>query len=250
MNFLELFDISERIIELVNPTSPEKIRTIGQMAGLQPGQRVIEFGCGYGEVLKLWAEQFGISGIGIELREKAVIRARQKMAANGLADRIEIVHASGAEYQHPLQAFDLAACVGASFIWGGYRQALQALRRAMHPNGKIIIGEPFWQQANVPPEFAQNQADIHTRLQLWQISREEGFDIMYMLAASPDDWDRYEAANWYGLVQWLEENPEHPERGDVIQRLHNSQEEYFRYGREHFGWALFLLNPIHYRQEG
>ena len=64
MNFLDLVDISERNIELVNPTSPEKIVRVGQAAGLRPGQRIVEFGCGYGEVLALWAVHFGISGLG------------------------------------------------------------------------------------------------------------------------------------------------------------------------------------------
>jgi len=44
MKFLELKDISERYIELVNPTSPQKVLTIGQMASLKVGSRVIDFG--------------------------------------------------------------------------------------------------------------------------------------------------------------------------------------------------------------
>jgi hypothetical protein len=61
--------------------------------------------------------------------------------------------------------------------------------------------------------------------------------------ASHDDWDTYEAGNWYGLSRLIEENPAHPERQDVIDHLHESQSEYFRYGREYFGWAIYLLTP-------
>ena len=42
-------------MELVNTTATQKILTIGQMAGLKQGSRVIDFGCGFGEVLSLWA---------------------------------------------------------------------------------------------------------------------------------------------------------------------------------------------------
>ena len=55
MKFLELKDISERYMRLLNPCSPEKIVKIGQMAGLEPGNRVIDFGAGFGESLALWA---------------------------------------------------------------------------------------------------------------------------------------------------------------------------------------------------
>jgi len=247
MNFLDLYDIAERQIELVNPTSPEKIITIGRFAGMVPGKTVIDFGCGYAEPLVLWTEAFGISGIGIEIRQKAVQRARLKIADHGLADRLQIVHASGSDYAFEPGSFDFAACVGASFIWGGYKPALQVLHRAIRPDGKVIIGEPYWLKEAVPPDLAQEQTEIHSEAWLLRVARQEGFDVQYVVRASHDDWDRYEAGNWDGLLRWIEENPDHPERQQVIDRLHDSQDEYFNFGREYFGWALYLLNPVKYR---
>ncbi len=79
MEFFDLVNISERYMELVNPTTPEKVVKIGKVLGLNKSSRVIDFGSGYGEVLALWAEEFGISGIGIEIRDYACQRARKKM---------------------------------------------------------------------------------------------------------------------------------------------------------------------------
>ena len=87
---------------------------------------------------------------------------------------------------------------------------------------------------------------FHTEYELLQITREEGFDLEYVVRASHDDWDRYETGNWYGLIRWIEENPDHPERQDVIDHLHKAQDEYLRYGREYLGWAMYILNPIGY----
>ena len=143
MEFLNLKNISERYMELVNPTSPQKVLTIGQMAGLKEGSRVIDFGCGYGQVLALWAQQFGISGIGIDIREHACARARQKMAERGLADRIEIVCENAAEYRFEKHAFDVAACIGATFIWDGYRLTIRKMKEAIRPDGKLVIGEAY-----------------------------------------------------------------------------------------------------------
>lgn len=244
MNFLELKDISERCLELVNPTSPEKILIVGRVLGLNEGDHVIDFGSGYGEVLALWAQHFGISGIGIDLREKACERARRKMAEGGLADRIQIVCGNAAEYPFEAHAFDAAACIGASFIWNGYRPALRKLKEAIKPNGKVAIGEPYWRTTAVPPEYSRNET-VHTEYELLRIAREEGFDFEYVVRAGHDDWDHYEAGNWRGLVRWIDENPDHPERQQVIEHLHQSQDEYTRYAREYFGWAIYVLNPVH-----
>lgn len=246
MEFLDLKDISEKYLELVNPTSTEKVLAAGRYAGLQPGHRVIDFGCGFGEVLVLWAENFGISGVGIDIRQYACKRATQKINERCLSERIEIVQGSGAEYRFEPGAFDAAACIGATFIWGGFRQAIQTMRLAVRPGGRLVIGEVFWLKSTVPPEFAQEQMDVCTEQQLVHQARQEGYDILYMVLASQDDWNHYEASNWYGLLQWIENNPDHPERRQVIEHLHVSQDEYFRYGREYFGWAIFVLKPMNY----
>ena len=244
MNFLDLKDISEKYIELLNPTSAEKILLAGKMAGLKPGSRVIEFGCGYGEVLALWGKHYGITGVGIEIRPLACQRARQKMAEKGLEGRIEIAEGPGAEYAFEPYSYDVGACVGASFVWGEFSDALRALRKTLKPGGTIIIGEPYWVTDAVPPEWAQDQKDIHTELQLLQIARAEGFEFSYILHSSLDDWDRYEAANWYGLLRWLADHPDHPERHEVINHLHESQEEYLTVGRKYLGWALIILETL------
>jgi ubiquinone/menaquinone biosynthesis C-methylase UbiE len=246
MEFFDLKDISERYMELINPISTEKVLEAGRYAGLLPGHRVIDFGCGFGEVLALWAEHYGISGIGIDIRAYACDRARQKMVERGLRERIEIVQGSGAEYHFDPGTFDLAACIGATFIWGGFRQAIRAMRQVVRPLGRLIVGEVFWQKSKVPPEFAQGQREVNTEQQLVQHARQEGYDILYMVRASQDDWTRYESSNWYGLSQWIESNPEHPEIQQVTEYLHSSQDEYFLYGREYFGWGIFVLTPMNY----
>lgn len=119
MEFLELKSISERYLELVNPTTPEKLLRAGRVAGMREGSRVIDFGSGYGEALILWAATFGISGLGIDIRPAACERAQRKITAQGLEDRIEIVCADAAGYPVEPHTYDVASCMGATFIWRG-----------------------------------------------------------------------------------------------------------------------------------
>lgn len=243
MNFFDLVNISHKYMEIINPSSHEKILDIGKILGVNQKSRIIDFGCGYGEVLAVWAKNFGISGIGIEIREHACNRARNKMQEQGISERIEIVHGNGAEYQFEEHSFDFALCIGASFIWGGYRPTIQAIKEAIKADGKLVIGEPYWLKEDVPEEYAKQYHDVHSEYELLQITRGEGFDFEYVVRASYGDWDRYEAGNWYGLIRWIEENPDHPKRQEVIDYLHKIQEEYLKYGREYLGWAIYILTP-------
>jgi ubiquinone/menaquinone biosynthesis C-methylase UbiE len=243
MNFFDLKDISERYLELVNPTSPEKVLLAGQVLGLQTGQRVIDFGSGLGEVLALWAENFGIEGVGIDIRWNACRRAKEKMTTRGLNGRIEIVCRNANEYSFDANSYDVAACIGATFIWdGGFRAAIQVLKKAIHPHGKLIVGEAHSKVDVLPVVYARKQ-QLLTELELLQIIREEGFELEYIIRASQDEWDRYESGNWVGLLRWIETNPEHPERGQVIDHLRESQEEYLRFIRQYIGWAMYILTP-------
>jgi len=245
MQWFDFYDIAERNIELVNPTSAEKIVLAGSYLGLTSKSRVIDFGCGYGEALALWTEEFGIHGIGVEIRDHAVDRARKKMIIRGLASSIEIVHADGSQYDFENQAFDAACCVGASFIWKGFEPAIAALKTAVKPEGRILIGEPYWKNDRVAPEYT-SEHKIYTERELLETVHKHGLNVEYLIRSSDDDWANYEASNWQGLIQWLEEHPDHPEKDEVVEWLRKTQDEYFRYGRDSFGWAMYILKPIRY----
>jgi ubiquinone/menaquinone biosynthesis C-methylase UbiE len=243
MNFLDLKNISEQSMELLNPTSPEKLIKAGLVAGLKSGDRVVDFGCGFAEPLVIWAERFGISGVGIDIRPYACERAESKIASKGLSDRLKIVCADAAGYEYPKHSFDLAACIGATFIWSNFAEAVRAMRLAVKPGAKQIVGEAHWLVDQVPEDFRSAQTEITTEVELFRMARQEGYEFEYVLHSSHDEWDRYEADNWVGLLHWIEANPLHPERNEVMGHLHESQEEYMRYGRMYFGWALYVLTP-------
>jgi SAM-dependent methyltransferase len=242
MDFLALKDISERFIELVNPFSTKKALEIGDVLGLTPSDRIIDFGCGYAEWLRLWGTIHGISGVGIEFRKYAYERAQKKLADHHLDKRIQIICTDASKYDFPERNFDVACCLGATSIWGGLKPCIQAIKRAICPSGKLVIGEVYWRESCVPAEFKEKESFLH-EADILRIFREEGFDLAYLIRASQEDWDHYEAENWRGLLAWMEENPHHPQREQVIHHLRQSQDEYFLYGREYFGWAVYILTP-------
>jgi cyclopropane-fatty-acyl-phospholipid synthase len=57
---------------------------------LQPGQRVLDVGCGWGSFVIHAAQRHGVEAVGITLSEPQAVLARQKVAEAGVEDKVEI----------------------------------------------------------------------------------------------------------------------------------------------------------------
>jgi len=231
-------------MEILNPSTPEKIIKLGKLLKLKKGSRVIDFGCGCAESLTLWAEEFGITGIGIDISKDFCDRARDKLAKRGLSDQIEIVCSPAADYIFEEGAFDAATCLGATFAFGGFQQTIQAMKRAVHQNGRLGIGETHWLSNQVNPQYAQKQTTTHMEPELAQFTRNEGFELEYIIRSNRDDWDRYISDSWYGLIRWLEENPSHPDYEQVFNFFRTDQDDYLQFQSQYMGWAMYCLAPL------
>jgi SAM-dependent methyltransferase len=242
MEIHDLVTISQGPLAIMNPTTPEKVGAAGRAAGLSSGSRVVEFGCGNGTILALWGEAFGISGLGIENRPSACEQAASAFRDAGLADRIAVRCMDAREYLSEVP-FDCAACIGSSHIWGGFESALDAIQARVHEDGVIVMGDRYWRTDRTPPDFAREWPEVLTEYEILQTVREAGFDLAAVIRASVEDWDRYESGIWGSIRAWLSDNPDHPERDGLIEYLRRIQEEYFGYGREFMGWAIYVLVP-------
>lgn len=250
LEWYEHVNITEWYLDIVNPSSPGKLLLVGEVLGLRPGMRVIDFASGFGQPLALWAERFGISGVGVEIREHACDKARRRLAERNVSDRVEIVCADASTYAFEPGAYDVACCIGATFIWGGFQPAIQRLRAAAKPGGRLVVGEPYWRHGPPPKEHAEEQGISNTEADLLRLAHEERYDIEYVVRSSIDDWDRYEAGNWRGAIRWARENPSHPEVAAIAESMRRRQTQYMAYDRENFGWAIYVLNPVVFTSQG
>src|SRR5690606_377520 len=129
----------------------------------------------------------------------------------GVADQVRFIHGDAAGYVSDEKA-DVAACVGATWIGGGVAGTIDLLSQSLRSGGIILIGEPFWQQ--LPPTetvakecHASSIADFLLLPELLASFGRLGYDVVEMVLADQDGWDRYEAAKWLTMRCWLEANP-------------------------------------------
>jgi hypothetical protein len=70
---------------------------------------------------------------------------------------------------------------------------------------------------------------------------ELGCDVVEMVLASQDSWDRYVAAQWLNIRRWLDRNPGDELAAEMRAELDTAPAQYARYEREYVGWGVFAL---------
>jgi SAM-dependent methyltransferase len=239
------FVIRERYHRIHNPFSPEKLDILGRALRLPSGTRALDLASGSGEMLCTWARDHGITGTGVDISGVFTEVARERAAELGVADRVEFVHDNASGYV-AAEPVDLAACVGATWIGDGLDGTVDLLQRSLRPGGLMLIGEPYWRmdppdQTAVEASHASREDEFRSLPETVEHFGDLGYDVVEMVLADQDSWDRYRAAQWLTIRRWLDENPGDELAGEMREELRTGPAQYVRYQREYLGWGVFAL---------
>ncbi|WP_369211707.1 SAM-dependent methyltransferase [Streptomyces flavofungini] len=245
MDLPRSFTIRETSHRICNPLTSEKLAVLGRAISPAAGTRVLDLASGKGEMLCTWAQDHGVTGTGVDISTVFVDAARARAAELGVADRVGFVHgdASGHVADEPAS---IAACVGATWIGDGVPGTVDLLRRSLAPGGMMLIGEPYWRrepadQATVEGCHMAREDDLLPLPELLEHFRDLGCDVVEMVLADQDSWDRYAAAQWLNIRRWLDANPDDELAGEMRAELTAAPVQHVRYQREYLGWGVFVL---------
>jgi len=245
MDQWKYFDITHREHVFCNPMSVEKFEELIALLRLEPGAQVLEIATGKGEFLIRLAERYEIEGTGIDLSPYFVSDARKKCKERVPEAHLKFLEMDGADYKPDRpESFDLVACIGASWIYGGHKETLKALKVMATPGSWVVVGEPYWRQE---PAAAYLEAAGEER-SLFGMHDENaeaglalGLELVYTLASNLDDWDRYEGLQWYAATGWADGHPDDPDSGEVLKRVRENRANYLKWGRDTMGWSIYAF---------
>ncbi|GEM_PF-525836 len=104
-----LEEAARLLAELPYLATPEHVAEKAlELAGLKPGERLVDLGCGDGNVLVVAAEKFGAHAVGVELNPLLALRAAERARRVGVGDRVEVV--VGDLYHFDCSRFEVVFC--------------------------------------------------------------------------------------------------------------------------------------------
>src|SRR5436190_9597378 len=229
-------EIAEAGHRILNPFTEDKLMLLGSLCRLEPGQQLLDLACGKGELLCRWAQHWGTGGVGVDISEVFLAAAQARADELGVADRVGFVHADARSHAVP-GSFDVVSCLGATWIGDGLAGTVALLRRSLRPGGLMLVGEPYWIES--PPDAAYEALDMRPgefASLAGTLDRIEaaGMQLVEMVLADPDSWDRYMAAQWWTVTQWLRDDPD----DDTMRGyLDHARRSHLEYGRRYLGWG-------------
>ncbi|QYG93920.1 class I SAM-dependent methyltransferase [Iamia sp. SCSIO 61187] len=125
-------------VDSLEAAQAAKHELVCRKLGLTPGMRVLDIGCGWGSFVIHAAKHHGARALGVTLSPEQAARARQRVADEGLEDRVEIRVQDYRDLDEP--EFPAIASVG-MFEHVGEGQAdtyAAAVTRLLAPGGRLL----------------------------------------------------------------------------------------------------------------
>jgi trans-aconitate methyltransferase len=229
----------------MNPLDEKKLEDLYKLIPIRSQARVTDIGCGKGEMLIRLAEKNEIKGVGVDKSPYCIKEAERNKRERVPQADLHFLELDGAQYKPETEeSQDLTMCIGASWIYGGYKKTLKALSQMTKRSGHLMVGEPFWRRT--PPQAYLKREKISRNLFSTHqgnvsIGEAIGLEPLYTLVSNESDWDKYEGLHWYAASEYASSRPEDPDVKDLLARNFRARESYLKYERDILGWAVYLF---------
>jgi cyclopropane-fatty-acyl-phospholipid synthase len=189
-----------------------KYDLIARKLDLQPGQRLLDVGCGWGGMVRHAAKEYGVRALGVTLSREQATWAQERIKEEGLDDLAEVRHL---DYRNVEETgFDAVSSIGLTEHIGvaNYPSYFGFLRDRLKPHGRLLnhcITRPhnhredtgaFIDRYVFPDGELTGSGRIITEVQDvgLEVQHEENFRVHY--ARTLAGWCHNLAENWDACV--------------------------------------------------
>ena len=241
---LRFTTIAHRDHVFLSPLSAAKVDQVLSMLELPRGARVLDLGCGKGEILVRLAERCGVRGEGVEANPDFIRDARERAEARAPAAGLAFHERSIADFPAEPGSCDAALCVGSTRAFGAYADALHALARIVRPHGRLLVGQNFWRRHPHPDYLEALGAcveDFTDHPRNVRAGEEAGLVPICTAESTEDEWNRYEERRARAVEAFVAEHPEDPEAEAMREHIGRWREAYEHWGRDTLGFGLYVF---------
>ncbi|UCE89138.1 MAG: class I SAM-dependent methyltransferase, partial [Pseudomonadota bacterium] len=115
-----------------------KLHHVCRKLRLQPGEEVVEAGCGWGGLARFMARHYGVRVRAYNISGEQIAHARERAAQEGLSERVQYIED---DYRNISGSCDVFVSVGMLEHVGidNYRALGEVIRRCLSPDGRGLI---------------------------------------------------------------------------------------------------------------
>lgn len=236
MNYESYIKKCEESSYLISMVSIGEIIRLGYSMGLTEKSNVLDLCCGYGEVLKIWNEVFGIYGTGVDLNHDFVIQGRKRLQ-DAQVTKVKIVEGDVTKYSD-LEKYDAVIC---SETIDSIDKTIKLGEKFLKTKGILVFCKTYSKIQNPPQELVDFEEELFPLDELNKKFNNLGYYITHMVSDSVADWERYITWETKRNIAEIRNNHGDIKRKEWIDKWSNM---YFNYRRPYEGQALFGLEKI------
>ena len=172
-----------------------KVRRALVMSGVQPGQRLLEIGCGWGALAEMASTEFGASAVGVTLSTEQLSYAQARMVRLGVQQQTDLRLQDYRDIDDgPYDAIcsvEMIEAVGREY-WDTY---FERIARLLKPGGRacvqsIVIDDALFDRYIASTDFIQQYifpgGCLPCPSAMRQAARAAGLEVVDELAFGPD----------------------------------------------------------------
>jgi cyclopropane fatty-acyl-phospholipid synthase-like methyltransferase len=134
---------------------------VAETAGIGAGSEVVDVGFGFADQDMLWMERLAPARItGLNITPSQVRLARERVAARGMADRIELLQASATAIPLPDASCDQVVGVECAFHFDTREDFFREAFRVLRSGGRLVLGDVIRAQPD-PRPFRRRVQDFN-----------------------------------------------------------------------------------------
>lgn len=221
---------------LISMVPVEEILRLGYELGLNENSKVLDLCCGYGTVLKVWSEVFGISGIGVDICKDFIYTGKKRLRESNI-DSIKLIHEDVTKYKDDTK-YDIVIC---SETIESIENTFQLGEKFLKKGGALLYQKVFSTVENVPKELDEFDGGVYPLTKLNKIFNNVGYYITHFATGTENDWNRYFTWSVRRDIDKLRKKPNNQEQQERVEYWNYM---HFKYRMPYENQALFGLQKL------